>query len=629
MQSRPLWLLKSLAVVLLLTGATGAEAQQRWMELSSDHYRVAGDLAPDQLEQAAIRFEAFHSAVSELFSPRQYPRVPMATVLVLASDDDLDALDLNGGEAYFLADDGGHYVAMLSESSRSRPVEKALHDYFHAVAAVTIPNAPLWLEEGLAEFYSTVSWSTDGRNLEIGRPIDAWVRRVREDGSLLRFDDVLAAESGSHDDGGDSIFQAQTWAFVHYLVTRNEGSGYPETIRFVRLLSSEVVFEQAVADAFGVTFRTLLGDFERSVRERGTYPYLNLSVGDSSRGLGSSVPNAISAAEVETHFAELLIRRGAISEAETRLQEAIGAYPDAVAPRLALSRLLIDEARFVEARTTLQPVADAPMSDPLVSFYSALAFLRDRPSYDSAGLDEARNRLREVIRMNPDHGDAYYELALTYLGIEATNVQIEEAAELLETALQLQPLNPEYLFSMAGALIEQKRFEDARSVVVPLIDEVQAPNTRSRARSVLQSIEGLEGGGGVRGEGFTELTRGPENEDDDPVVPPQPAEAAPSIESERFELTRIVTGQQQEGVLSLIDCREGLTLTVDSDSGTYLFHTDSPDRVEFATFTSEVGTEVRCGPVDPPLSVVVTYQAAPAGSEFVGVPNKVEFVSSP
>jgi hypothetical protein len=113
-------------------------------------------------------------------------------------------------------------------------------------------------------------------------------------------------------------------------------------------------------------------------------------------------------------------------------------------------------------------------------------------------------------------------------------------------------------------------------------------------------------------------------------IRPEPEElASPSLRFDRFELTRIVSGEQQNGLLSLIDCREGLTLTVEADSGTYLFHTDSPERVEFATFSASVGSEVSCGPLNPPSPVVITFQVAPEGSEFAGVPNKVEFVAAP
>jgi hypothetical protein len=145
----------------------------------------------------------------------------------------------------------------------------------------------------------------------------------------------------------------------------------------------------------------------------------------------------------------------------------------------------------------------------------------------------------------------------------------------------------------------------------------------------LQSIEGLEGSSGIRGDGFTEITRdATAREDVEPSFTPEDSSAA-NIAFDRFELTRIVTGQQLSGFLSLIDCREGLTLTVESDPDTYLFHTDNPDRVEFATFTPDVGSEVRCGPLDPPVPVVITFDQAPEGSEFIGVPNKIEFVAAP
>ena len=91
----------------------------------------------------------------------------------------------------------------------------------------------------------------------------------------------------------------------------------------------------------------------------------------------------------------------------------------------------------------------------------------------------------------------------------------------------------------------------------------------------------------------------------------------------------VVLAHLARGLLSLIDCRDGLTLTVEADSGTYLFHTDSPERVEFATFSAGVGSEVSCGPLDPPSPVVITFQAAPEGSDFAGVPNKIEFMEAP
>lgn len=101
------------------------------------------------------------------------------------------------------------------------------------------------------------------------------------------------------------------------------------------------------------------------------------------------------------------------------------------------------------------------------------------------------------------------------------------------------------------------------------------------------------------------------------------------IADDRVQLSRIVSGEQLRGWLSLIDCRDGLTLMVLTQDDSFSFHTRSPDRVEFSTSTTAIGTELNCGPVDPPMPVVVTYRIAPEGSEFLGVPLKVEFVEGP
>ncbi len=147
---------------------------------------------------------------------------------------------------------------------------------FTRLADESIPNAPLWLVEGLAEFYRTATWSTEGTELQIGRPIDSFVRLVREEGARLAFDQLfaLSRDSDSYDEAErEDIFHAQTWAFVHFLMTRNEGQGYAAMTRFVRLMASEISFEEAVDDALGLSFRSLLSEFENSVRQRGTYPY--------------------------------------------------------------------------------------------------------------------------------------------------------------------------------------------------------------------------------------------------------------------------------------------------------------------------------------------------------------------
>ena len=625
------WIKVTGLLVAFLLGCDLAQAQERWLELRSENYTFVGDVDDEDLVEVATRFEAFRSAVTEIFSSRQYPEPGPVTVVVVDDDDLLEELGLTGSDGYFLPDERENYIAMLTESNRRRPFDRVLHDYFHAIAEESIPNAPLWLVEGLAEFYRTATWSAEGTELQIGRPIDSLVRLVRDEDTRLTFDQLFTfnPDSDSYNEvDREDIFHAQTWAFVHFLMTRNEGQGYAAMIRFVRLMASGISFEEAVDDAFDLNFRTLLSDFEDSVRQRGSYPYLTLAVGNASRGVGPAETTGVSPAEVETQFAELLIRQGATADAEERLQRAIEINPGSGRPRAVIGRLLIDQLRFEEARLSLESVLDGSEADSLSHYYYALSLAGGGAEPSPARLGEARRALREAIRIGPRFPDSYEELALSYL---STNENLDEATELLDIALELRPRHPDYRISLARVFIEQERFSDARTLLIPLVDPIQHPDTRSRAQSILQSIDGLEGNRGVVGDGFVEITRSDSEPEEElePDLPEPEAVTAPSIGFDRFELTRIVSGEQQDGLLSLIDCREGLTLTVESDTGTYLFHTDSPERVEFATFSAGVGSEVSCGPLDPPSPVVITFQAAPEGSEFRGVPDKVEFVTAP
>ena len=147
----------------------------------------------------------------------------------------------------------------------------------------------------------------------------------------------------------------------------------------------------------------------------------------------------------------------------------------------------------------------------------------------------------------------------------------------------------------------------------------------------MRSIEGQRQSSGLSGEGFAEISSVPVGTDrtvaemgaTPSTEPPVPA----LVVDDRIQLSRVVQGEQQKGLLSLMDCREGLTLTVETDTGPVLFHTRQPERIEFASYSLEVGVEISCGPVDPPMPVVVTYREAPPGSEYVGVPTKVEFAA--
>lgn len=76
----------------------------------------------------------------------------------------------------------------------------------------------MWLNEGLAEFFSTFQYEK-GRAI-IGRPLEAQLIFLNQV-AWLPLQAVLAAKMDSpeyNEDFRNSVFYAQAWALVHYLL---------------------------------------------------------------------------------------------------------------------------------------------------------------------------------------------------------------------------------------------------------------------------------------------------------------------------------------------------------------------------------------------------------------------------
>jgi hypothetical protein len=119
-----------------------------------------------------------------------------------------------------------------------------------------------------------------------------------------------------------------------------------------------------------------------------------------------------------------------------------------------------------------------------------------------------------------------------------------------------------------------------------------------------------------------------------PAVPePVAAEPTPPPASERKnELVPLTPqrvmpeGPRVTGLLTLIDCTNGVTLTVKTPTEAVKFHTARPDTIEFFSHVPNVGTEIRCGPTPGSgIPVIVTYRPTPGGAGL-GEPILVEFV---
>ncbi len=102
-----------------------------------------------------------------------------------------------------------------------------LHEYVHLLTAAHVPDAPAWLDEGLSEFWGALV--VDGEQVVIGRPPARYLNLLRTR-PWLPLDAMRQHQRGKldADQARTSMFYAQSWAMVHYLLLgRNSASPLP------------------------------------------------------------------------------------------------------------------------------------------------------------------------------------------------------------------------------------------------------------------------------------------------------------------------------------------------------------------------------------------------------------------
>jgi hypothetical protein len=161
----------------------------------------------------------------------------------------------------------GHYLHsqrcdyIVLEDIKPEHYEAALHEYTHYVAKQAGLNLPTWLNEGLADLYSSMEPS--GEKTVVGRPLPG--RMMILTGTPLLDLQMLFAvtpDSSYYKEGKElPIFYAQSWALTHMLVLDKQYShGFPG---FLQAVSSGVPSSEAFSRIYGKTLAQVESDLKQ------------------------------------------------------------------------------------------------------------------------------------------------------------------------------------------------------------------------------------------------------------------------------------------------------------------------------------------------------------------------------
>ena len=263
------------------------EAGDRWVEASTPRFHVVSNAGQRKVRELVRSFTLFQWALSQL-----QPGLDLEAeepITVIAFDDEASfapyklrreeetAKDARSVVGQFFGHPEGVYILLNAfPPGRQSSLPTVYHEYVHFFVARNLGRVPLWFNEGLAVYYS--SFEIRGRRLELGLPPEDFLVWARNR-SFWPFERLFAEDGTSPeflDPEGRTVFYAQSWALVHYLLTGDE-----ERSRRAGAFLSALHRGETPASAWEAAFGEPLAGLERTLRgyvNQPTFPFKVLPV---------------------------------------------------------------------------------------------------------------------------------------------------------------------------------------------------------------------------------------------------------------------------------------------------------------------------------------------------------------
>jgi hypothetical protein len=219
----------ALVLCLLLAGQVRAlDKSEGWTRVQSKNFLLIGNASERDMRQVAARLEQFRETFLRLLPIGQLDASIPVTVMVFRDDESYRPFEpLYQGQpagvaGFFQSNQDVDYITLSVDPKRVRnPFALAFHEYVHLLVRNSFRNAPLWFNEGLAEYYSTFEISGGKRHVTLGKPVSNRVQALLK-GELIPLEKLLSIDGTSEfyfEPNKRDIFYAESWALVHYLLS--------------------------------------------------------------------------------------------------------------------------------------------------------------------------------------------------------------------------------------------------------------------------------------------------------------------------------------------------------------------------------------------------------------------------
>ena len=432
--------LSTFAILLAaLCGSAWASTEQ-WVEVRSPHFTVLTDSNEKQGRHMVDQFERMRWMFQTLF-----PKInvdPVQPIVVIAAKNKkvfqtfepeiyLAKGQLNLGGLFMRAPDK-NYILLRLDAEYEHAYADVYHEYTHLQFSDISQWMPIWLNEGLAEFFQNTE--IRDKDVMIGEASLGNVRILTEFG-LIPLNVLFKVDANSpyyHEEEKGSIFYAESWALIHYLYVTDKQNGTDKVGIYMTLLSHREDPVSAAEKAFG-DLQKLQDKLTFYIRQS-QYMQFHLSSAVAQIDESTYKVRTLKQTESDAVRADVLAYVHRNNDARELLDTVLKADPDNVQAHETMGFLELHDGHIDAARKWYEEAVKLGSQNYFAHFNFA------NLSMSRGGLEQNKDiesSLRSAIRLNPRFAPSYEQLASVLMSQE----QYDDAKALLQT-LQKITTNP-------------------------------------------------------------------------------------------------------------------------------------------------------------------------------------------
>jgi tetratricopeptide (TPR) repeat protein len=467
--------------------ASASDNTQHWTEVRSPHFTVLTNSNDRDGRRIASQFErmraVFHVVIPSASDDAGTPIV----VLALKDKKSFKALE---PEAYlaknqldlaglFLNAQDKDYVLVRLDAEGDHPYATVYHEYTHYLLRKA-DWLPLWLNEGLAEFYQNTD-IRDPKEVKFGEPSPDDILYLRQS-RLLPLTTLLGVDHNSpyyHDEQKGSVFYSESWALTHYIEITDFKSNTERLQNYAHRLAQHEDPVTAAQEVFG-DLKKLEQVLNGYVQQSNFQEFRLKSPVDIPES--SFAVRAVPGPEADAVRADVLLDVGRKKEAADLLESVLAADPKNEQAHETMGAMKFREHDIEAARKWYGEAVQLDSKSYLALYYFATMTLQS----GDRGQDEAIEKsLLSSIEFNPKFAPSYDALAHFYA---SRHTKMEQAHKMSVQAVTLEPENVIYRMNAAEILAEGQDFKNALLVLQAAVKVAKSPSEVEMVQSRIEQI---------------------------------------------------------------------------------------------------------------------------------------------